>query len=102
MRIRNDEVEVKLVPKRSSRLTIIIVVAAIVFSVVALVVIHAATQNILAEGDAWRSEAQIQEQEKSRWEELFDRLGTLEGIKDIAENLLGLTDPDTVIIEPEK
>ena len=34
-------------------------------------------------------------------EKLFGNLGTLEGIKDIAENLLGLTDPDTIIIQPE-
>ena len=73
----------------------------IVLAVVAILVLRAATLNAQAEADAWRSEAQVQEQEKSYLEKLFDNLGTLDGIKDIAENLLGLIDPNTIIIKPE-
>lgn len=91
----------KLVSKRSSRLTKVVVALTIALAVVALLVLRAATLDAQAEADAWRSEAQVQEQEKSYLEKLFGNLGTLEGIKDIAENLLGLTDPDTIIIQPE-
>ena len=101
MSIREKANQFKLVPKRSSRLTKIVVLATVVLAVVAILVLRAATLDARAEADAWRSEAQVQEQEKSALEKLFGNLGTLEGIKDIAENLLGLTDPDTVVIQPE-
>lgn len=101
MSIREKASQFKLVPKRSSRLTKIVVLATVALAVVAILVLRAATLDARAEADAWRSEAQVQEQEKSALEKLFGNLGTLEGIKDIAENLLGLTDPDTVVIQPE-
>ena len=101
MSIREKASQFKLVPKRSSRLTKIVVAATVVLAVVAILVLRTATLDARAEADAWRSEAQAQEQEKSALEKLFGNLGTLEGIKDIAENLLGLTDPDTVVIQPE-
>ncbi len=101
MSIRKMLSQFRLVPKRSSRLTKIAVCVAIVLAVVAILVLRSATLDAQAEADAWRNEAQVQEQEKSYLEKLFGNLGTLEGIKDIAENLLGLTDPDTVVIQPE-
>lgn len=101
MSIRKTLSQFQLVPKRSSRLTKIAVGAAIVLAVVAILVLRSVTLDARAEADAWRTEAQAQEQEKSNLEKLFGNLGTLEGIKDIAENLLGLTDPDTVVIQPE-
>lgn len=101
MSIRKMTSQFQLVCKRSSRLTKIVVCAAVVLSVVTILVLRSATLEAQAKADAWRAEAQKQEQEKSRWEELLGNLGTLDGIKDIAENILGLTDPDTVVIEPE-
>ena len=98
MSIRKTLSQFRLVRQPSSRLTKIVVCAAIVL---AILVLRSATLDARAEADAWRAEAQAQEQEKSALEKLFGNLGTLEGIKDIAENLLGLTDPDTVIIQPE-
>lgn len=101
MSIRKMLSQFRLVRQRSSRLTKVVVALTIVLAVVALLVLRSATLNARAEADAWRDEAQAQEQEKSALEKLFGNLGTLEGIKDIAENLLGLTDPDTVVIQPE-
>lgn len=101
MSIRKTLSQFRLVRQRSSRLTKVVVALAIVLAVVALLVLRSATLDARAEADAWRDEAQAQEQEKSYLEKLFGNLGTLEGIKDIAENLLGLTDPDTVVIQPE-
>lgn len=101
MEIRTKAGQFKFVRKPSSRLTKIAVCVTIVVSVLALLVLRAATLDALAKKEAWRQEAQQQEQEKSRWEELKENLGSIEGIRDIAELLLGLTDPDTIIIEPE-
>ena len=101
MNIRKTLSQFRLVRQPSSRLTKIVVCAAIVLAIVAILVLRSATLDARAEADAWRAEAQAQEQEKSALEKLFGNLGTLEGIRDIAENLLGLTDPDTVVIQPE-
>ena len=101
MIFRKNNTEIQVVNKRSSRLTIIVICVAVVLSILALLVLHAVTQDWEAQADAWRNEAQNQEQQKTRWEELLGNLGSLEGIKDIAESILGLTDPNTVIIQPE-
>ena len=101
MGIREKLSQFRLVRKRSCRLTKIVVCVAIVVSVLALLVLRSATLEALAKKEAWRQEAQQQEQEKNRWEELMENLGSIEGIRDIAELLLGLTDPDTVVIQPE-
>ena len=69
--------------------------------ILALLVLRSATLDAQAKKEAWRQEAQQQEQEQNRWEELKENLGSIEGIRDIAELLLGLTDPDTVVIQPE-
>ena len=101
MQSRKKKPQVRFVFKRSSRLTKLVIVAAVVVSVLALLVLRSATLDAQKKADAWRAEAQKQEQEQSRLEELLGNLGSIEGIKDIAENLLGLTDPDTVVIQPE-
>ena len=101
MEIRTKAGNFKLVPKRSSRATKIAVCVAIVLSVVTILVLRSLTLDAQNEKEKWRAEAQAQEQTKNRWEELLGNLGTLEGIKDIAENLLGLADPDSIIIQPE-
>lgn len=101
MHIRKMASQFRLVYKRSSRMTKIAVGTAVILSVVTILALRQATVSAQEKAEAWRAEAQRQEQEKSRWEEMLGNLGTLEGIRDIAENMLGLTDPDTIIIEPE-
>ena len=101
MGIREKLSQFRLVRKRSSRLTKIVVCVTIVVSVLALLVLRSATLDAQAKKEAWRQEAQQQEQEQNRWEELKENLGSIEGIRDIAELLLGLTDPVTVVIQPE-
>lgn len=101
MGIREKLSQFRLVRKPSSRLTKIVVCVTVVVSVLALLVLRSATLDARAKTEAWRQEAQKQEQEQNRWEELKENLGSIEGIRDIAELLLGLTDPDTVVIQPE-
>ena len=40
--------------------------------------------------------------ENNELEDTISNMGTLQGIKDLAGKLLGLVDPDTVIILPEQ
>lgn len=86
--------------KPSSRWTVIAVTAAVVVAIAALLVLHSFTLNYQAEAEQRRAQAQQLEQERQALEEKIDNLGTLEGIKDIAQDELGLVDPDTVIITP--
>lgn len=101
MGIRKIASQFRLVYKRTPRLTKVVVCAAVAVSLVAILVLRSATLDARAEADAWRQDAQMQEQEQSRLEQLFNNLGTLEGFKELAESLLGLVDPDTVIMEPK-
>ena len=101
MSARKQKSQVRFVNKPTDRKTKIIICVTIVLAIVVLLVLRAATLNARAEAEAWRGEAQIQEQEKSRLEDLLSKLGTLEGIKELAEQFLGLTDPDTIVIQPE-
>ena len=101
MQRRKKRPQVRFVFKRSSRMTKLVIVVAVLVSVLALLVLRSATLDAKQKAESWRAEAQKQEQEKSQLEEWLGNLGSIEGIKDIAENLLGLTDPDTVVIQPE-
>ena len=99
--IRTKAGRFKFVPKRSKPITVIVVCVAIALAVVAVLALHTKTAQAQADAEAWRAEAQQQAQQQNRWEEMLSKLGTLEGIKDIAENFLGLVDPDTIVIKPE-
>ena len=88
--------------KPSSPATVIAVSIAVVIALTALLVLHSVTLDAQARKEQWRAQAQQLEQENQELEEKIDNLGTLEGIKDIAQDELGLVDPDTVIITPGK
>ena len=101
MQDRKKKPQIRFVFKRSSRLTKLVILVTVVVSVLALLVLRSATLDAQKKVDAWRAEAQKQEQEQSQLEEMMGNLGSIEGIKDIAENILGLTDPDSIVIQPE-
>ena len=101
MDIRKMARQFKLVVKRSSRTTKIAVCTAVLLSVVTILVLHSATLDARAKAETWRAKAQQLEQEKKQLEEKIENLGTLEGIKDIAQDELDMADPDTIIIQPE-
>ena len=101
MNIRTIARQFKLVVKRSSRTTKVAVCVAVLLSAVTILALHAATLNARTETEAWRAKAQQLEQEKQQLEEKIENLGTLEGIKDIAQDELDMADPDSIIIQPE-
>ena len=101
MTIRKLLSQIKLVNKRSSRVTKIAVCAAVALSVVALLVLHSAALDAQAKADAWRERAQQLEQENDRLQAQIDNLGSAESVEQIAKDELGLVDPDTIVIQPE-
>ncbi len=94
--------KVRLVYKRSSNLTKIFVLAAIVLSMVALLVLGSAIRSARERTEGLRVQASRLEQENDRLSGLISSLGTVAGIQQIAREELGLVDPDSVIITPEK
>ena len=79
---------IRLVYRRSSTTAKVIVLAAIILSTAALLTLRGAIQDANAEAQALRDQA--------------SQLGSLNGIEQIAKDELGLVNPDTIIIEPQK
>ncbi|MBR2889429.1 MAG: hypothetical protein IKC09_04050 [Oscillospiraceae bacterium] len=92
----------KIVICRSHPLVKVVALCAVVLSTVTLLTLRGAilesenrTAQLLQQADAL-------EQENQDLEQYIDELGTVQGIQRIAEEELGLVDPDTVIIEPQQ
>ena len=92
---------VRLVRRRSNKMTKVAVCLAIALSTVTLLVLRSATLDAQAQADALKQQAQQLEQENSKLEDKIGNLGSIEGVEEIAKDELGLVDPDTVVIEPE-
>lgn len=92
---------IRVVGARSSKLTKVAVCVAIALSAATLLVLRAATLDAQAQADALKQQAQQLEQENSQLKDKIEGLGSIESVEQIAQDELGLVDPDTVIIEPE-
>lgn len=101
MTVRSFTNRIRLVYKRSSRLTKIAVCVAVLLSTAALLALRSATLDAQAKADALRDQAAQLEQENDKLEDKIDNLGSLDSVGQIAQDELGLVDPSTVIIEPE-
>lgn len=92
---------IRLVYKRSSNVTKIVVLCAIVLSTVTLLILGSVIRDTRARTDALRVQASRLEQDNNRLSGLIDSLGTVAGIEYIAREELGLVDPDSIILTPE-
>ena len=92
---------IKLVFLRSSRLTKTVVAVALVLSIMAVIALHFAIKDAQAQLEDARGDAIVLEQEKSRLERYIEELGTIPAIIRIAQEKLGLVEPDTIVIQPE-
>ena len=101
MNVRNLTGRIRLVYKRSSKLTKVAVCAAIALSTVTLLVLRSATLDAQAKADALRDQAAQLEQENNRLEDQINDLGSVDSVEQIAQEQLGLVDPSTIIIKPE-
>ena len=92
---------IRLVYKRSSTLTKVVVLCAIALSMVALLTIRQQLVDAQAMKDSLKDQAAQLEQDNGQLKDKIDGLGSVDSVEDIAKEELDLVDPDSVIIQPE-
>lgn len=92
---------IKLVYKRGNNAIKIILLCTIVLSTITILALSLALNDAKAQATALKEQAAQLEQENEKLEEKIDALGSVDSVEDIAQNELGLVNPDTVIIQPE-
>ena len=92
--------KIKLIFRRGSLSLKIAVLAMVVLSAAALLTIWIQKEQAKKDRDELRAQAIAEEQKKNRLEDAVSKVGTLQGIFQVAREELGLVDPNTVIIEP--
>lgn len=92
---------VKLVRQRSSNLSKIVVIVTIVLCMGALCTLRLAMNRTEKQTDELTAQAAALEQENSDLNEKISELGSVQSIMDIAQEELGLVNPDSVILQPE-
>ena len=93
--------KVKVVRRRSRLLTKVVVLAAVLLSVATLLTLLLVIQSTRAQTEALKTEAVQLDRENSRLELYIQELGTIKGIIRIAQEELGLIEPDSIILDPE-
>ena len=93
---------IRLVYRRSSTLVKCMVIAALVLGTVTLLVLRGAILEKEEKTEELRQQAAALEQENRELERSISQLGTVQSVTELAEKLLGLVDPDTVIFQPEQ
>lgn len=78
----------------------IVLILLILFSILALAALRWVTIGIQSRTDEMRGEAAQAEHEKQELQEKIDALGSVKSVEQIAQEELGLIDPDTIILDP--
>ena len=99
---RNPFHRIRLVYRRSSTLLKCVVLATILLSTAALVILRTSIQAEKSQQAQLQEQAAQLEQENQELQEDIDSLGTAGSVVEIAQKLWDLVFPDTVVIEPEE
>lgn len=89
----------QLIRIRSRKLTVIVLVVAIVLSMGALTALHLSRKQLQNRTDELREQAAHLELENAALQEDIDQVGSIQSIVEIAEKELGLVQPDAVFFE---
>ena len=92
---------IKIEYRRSNPLTKIVAIAAILLSMMALITLRLAQNDIDSQTRDMKAEASQREQDIAELERKIDQLGSVQSVEEIAREELGLIDPDTVVIDTE-
>lgn len=92
---------IQLVKRRSKKLTVIMIVIAIVLSMGALTALHLSKSALKNRTDDLRDKAARLEAENAELEEDISQVDSVQGLVEIAEEELGLVQPDTIFFKPE-
>ena len=93
--------KVKVEIRPASNILKIILILLILTSIVAMVALRWVHNGILTEIADLKQEASGLEHANEVLEKKQEELGSVQSIQDIAQEELGLVDPDTVLIDPE-
>ena len=93
--------KVKVEVRPTSNILKIILTVLILFSIVTLIALRWVHNGILTQIDDLKEEASELEHANDELEEKTQELGSVQSIEDIAQEELGLVDPDTILIDPE-
>ena len=91
------KVKLRSAPVKLKALLIVL----IVLSTAALVALRWVHNGIQAETQRKTEQAAAMEGENADLQEKIDNIGSVQSIRQIAQDELGLADPDTVLIHPE-
>lgn len=92
--------KIKFIPRRASVLSKAVLLSVVVFSTVTMLAMGSAVVQGRQTVEDLRQSAMALEQEQQDLQNRIDDLGTDEAVRQIAQEELGLVDPDTVIIIP--
>ena len=99
--MKQTKPKLRLVMRSGSTALKIVMVVLIVFSMAALTALAWVRGSIRSQVEELRQEAAALEQENRELQEKIDALGSVQSVQDIAQEELGLVNPDTVLIQPE-
>ena len=97
---KNPFRNIKLVVRPSTPLLKIVLILVILFSMAALLALSWVRGSIQARTEEMRQQAAELEYQNEELEEKVNNLDSIQGVKDIAKEELGLVDPDEVVIDP--
>ena len=92
---------VQMIVRPSSPLLKVLVIVLILFSMAALISLGWVQHSLSVRTEELLQEAAGLEHENQELEHKIQSLGSVESVKDIAQEELGLVSPDTIIIKPE-
>ena len=97
---KNPFRHIRLVYRRSSELVKSVVLATLVLSILALIVLRISIQSNQGQQADLEQQAALLEQENRALTKQIAELGTVESVKRIATLQLGLVDPDSQFFTP--
>lgn len=92
---------IRLIYRRSSTLVKCVVLAAIVLSTAALLILRTSIQTAQDRQQVLQQQAAQLEQDNRRLTQYIAELGTVQSVKRIATQDLGLVDPDSQFFTPQ-
>lgn len=93
--------KIQFVRRRSGKWTIIVIIIAIVLSMGALTALHLSMNELKNRTDDLRNKAAYLEAENAELQEDIEQVDSIQGIVEIAEEELGLVQPDAVFYSEE-
>ena len=93
---------VKIVFRRTTPMFRTMILSAIALSMAALLIVHWSIAAEQKRAEELKQQAAQLEQEKDRLEGNIDDLGSADSVEQIAKDELGMVDPDTVVVSPQK